>query len=269
MSREDTGVALIVTGHARSGTSLLWTLCNQHPDIRLTLEFGNFRGINSPTPAYLLRLGSGWLRRANLLQPVLHKPSLKPWECRLRNHTFFFRYAWKIIRAGKPVVDGAVISSAMKDLLKDHRIVGDKYPNYIFSLDKLVGNSGLSLLVIYRDCRDVVSSVLKKVRTEWSSFTFARNIDTAPKIALHWMQAIETMELFAAHLYIIRYEDLVRHPEDTLAALGAWLDVDPKAFPAGWVRDASIGKYKTGLTDQELRETLDIAGPTMQRFGYV
>ena len=260
---------MIITGHQRSGTTLLWTLCNQHPEILLTLEFGNFKGINASTPAYLSQLGLWAWRRGSRLQPILYKPNLKPWECRLRNHAFFSRYAWRILRAAKPRVDAALVTSVLQEMLGHSGIVGDKYPHYIHHMDNLVGNRGLSVLVIYRDCRDVVNSVLEKVRTDWSSFAFAKQINSAPKIALKWKQAIEAMERCADQCHVIRYEDLVEHPEETLAELGGWLGVDPRGFPAGWVRKSSVGKYRSGLTAGELKETLDIAGPTMQRLGYV
>ena len=37
-------MGLIIGGHMRSGTTLLWKLCNSHPDILVTLEFGCYIG---------------------------------------------------------------------------------------------------------------------------------------------------------------------------------------------------------------------------------
>jgi len=53
-------MALIVTGHQRSGTSLLARLLNAHPEVRLTSEFGNFLRVGSPPGRYIRRLLKRW-----------------------------------------------------------------------------------------------------------------------------------------------------------------------------------------------------------------
>lgn len=64
-------------------------------------------------------------------------------------------------------------------------------------------------------------------------------------------------------------KDLIQQPERELEALGNWLGVDPSGFPKELILDDSIGKYKSGLTDEELTDVMKIAGPTMARLRYV
>jgi hypothetical protein len=93
-------------------------------------------------------------------------------------------------------------------------------------------------------------------------------INTAEKIALSWVRSIELMERHKDKVHIIRYEDLVLEPGPVLKALGDWLGVDPAGFPKGLAHPASFGKYKTGLTGEELETVMELAGPTMARLGY-
>jgi hypothetical protein len=161
------------------------------------------------------------------------------------------------------------IEAVLKNIFGGARIVGDKYPGYIFQLDKLAVTEGLSCLIIYRDCRDVTSSSLKEARTTWRDQRFAKRFDTAGKAARQWVDAIESMERHIDQLHVIRYEDLVTAPIQELELLGKWLSVDPGGFPAHIIRDASVGKYKSGLSDNELAAVMEIAGPTMARLGYL
>ena len=53
-------MALIITGHQRSGTTLLARLFDTHPEVRITGEFGNFQKIGAPRSQYLRRLLKRW-----------------------------------------------------------------------------------------------------------------------------------------------------------------------------------------------------------------
>lgn len=135
-------------------------------------------------------------------------------------------------------------------------------------LDRLVPLPQLLRLVIYRDCRDVTSSFLRKVRTDWKRQRWAQYVDTAEKVALRWVRAIEDLENHAEDLYIIRYEELVADPRPVLDRLARWLEVDPGGFEPGMVSASSVGKYMQGLTTRELDDVLKVAGSTMKRLNY-
>jgi hypothetical protein len=268
---------LIITGMARSGTTMLQQLCDSHPQMRVTKEFGNYAWIGESFPSYVaktinrIRVINGKWR---ILGPSGRLPSRLTEEIRIRsqNHVANVGVAARHLLRLARRRPGRVTLSALVDAAgggaPQARIVGDKLPLYAFMLDSLIHQTELLRMVIYRDCRDVTSSFLRKVRTDWKSQAWSRNADTAQKIARRWVRAIENMEHHADRLWIVRYEDLVREPRLCMPGLAAWLDVDPSGFDARMVFDSSVGKYKQGLTAQEHDIVLEIAGPTMERLGY-
>ncbi len=265
-------MALIIAGHQRSGTSLLQVLCNHHRAIEITMEFGNFMRVGKSYAEYARHMIGRWSRRAKRAESISSTSFDRQWRTKLGNHAFFARYLVTVFRhrMRSGIIDRTCIEAALKCMFRKAQIVGDKYPDYVFRLDELAGMQGLLLLVIYRDCRDVVSSTLQKVRTDWRTMRqFVQAVDTAEKVARRWALAIDSMERHADQLHIMRYEDLVRNPKAVLASLGNWLCVDPDGFPSDWVKMTSIGKYKNGLSGEELATVMDIAGPAMARLGYV
>jgi len=261
-------MALIIGGHIRSGTTLLRNLCHAHPDISMTMEFGNFRGLDKSYTGYSRQLFQRCWRRRNQSFLVQGKE-----ENRLRyvlqSYAFVARYLLAVRRHQNGKVDALTVEAALQSVFPKIQIVGDKTAYYVFLLDELVDIEGLVRVIIYRDCRDVTSSTLQRVRTQWRGRPFVKNWDTAAKIARRWVQAIELMERHADELHIIRYEDFVWEPEPVLQALGQVLGVEPAGFPKEMIRAANIGKYKSGLSDEELATVMAIAGPTMARLGYL
>ena len=61
-------------------------------------------------------------------------------------------------------------------------------------------------------------------------------------------------------IHVVRYEDLVDDPKSVMAGVGEWLGVNPGAFPLEDVHGASVGKYRSSLSTEELKVVLDIAG---------
>ena len=179
------------------------------------------------------------------------------------------RYLFKMREYRGEIIDVSSIEATLQSMFPKARIVGDKYPAYVFMLNQLTAAEGLSRVIIYRDCRDVTSSTLKKVRIDWRNKPFAEKLNTAEKVAKRWVHAMELMERNVDYLYPIRYEDFVRDPKRTAEALGRWLGVDPMRFPTHFIKDSSVGKYKGDLTNDELATVMEIAGPVMARVGYL
>jgi hypothetical protein len=166
-------------------------------------------------------------------------------------------------------IEVSMVEAVYRELFPKVKLVGDKWPDYVFSLDKFAEREDVLPIMIYRDCRDVVSSTLKLVRTNWSNQTWTINVNTAEKIAKRWLNIIELIERYRDKVYSIRYEDIIYEPERELEALGKQLGVDPTGFPFKFLRAKSIGKYKTGLTSEEVEDIINTAGPTMARLGYL
>ena len=267
-------MVLLIGGAARSGTTMLWRLCNGHPDIRLTYEFGNFAPLGRPYAAYRREMFRHHRRRGWYANRVL---GLRETVSRfqhaadiLRGYGFLGRYYLALSRYRGRTVDLAAIESVLRrrNSLGDAKFVGDKFPDYVSLLPGFTRERGVSFVAIYRDCRDVVSSTLKRVRAEWQGDAFARDFNTADAIAARWVEAVEQMELHADKIWHIRYEDLIHQPEPTLKGLGDWLGVDPTGFPRRLIRGGSIGLHQHGLSPEELAVVQEVAGPTLERLGY-
>jgi hypothetical protein len=256
-------MVLIIAGHIRSGTTLLRNLCNSHPDIAVTNELKYFAGLNKSFADHSRIL------IARLWGKAITGDSF---QIQRENYAFACRYLFNLLRSRDGVtISAAAMEKALMGAFPRARIVGDKTPEYVFSLDKLANTEAFSCLVIFRDSRDVVSSTLHRVRTKWRGRSWTVSVDTPEKVAARWVRSIENIERNRDIIHIIRYEDLIREPRTELERLGRWLGVDPQGFPVEEVtriRENSIGKYKTGLTSDELDAVMKITSPAMERLGY-
>jgi hypothetical protein len=191
------------------------------------------------------------------------------------------------IRAGNQIANGLAVSAHVLRIARQGtgpvtlpalvaaetcngavRVVGDKFPQYMFRMHQFVELQDLLRLVIYRDCRDVTSSFLKKLRADWKNQAWTRPMNTAEKIARKWVEGVEIMERYAERLFVIRYETLVGDADAELRRVAEWLEVDPSGFDPGKVFGSSVGNYRRGLTADELDDVLKVSGSTLERLGY-
>lgn len=261
-------MALTITGHPRSGTAILMHLCNDHPQITLTKEFGNFAFLGIPFPDYCYKILGRWNTVRNrwafdMTESHRRSPAV------IGNSKFMLRFLLGVGRHREKQISPQAVEASLRKIYPEAFIVGDKCPTYSLQLDKLAHLDGLKTLVIYRDCRDVTSSFLLKARTAWRRRKWIAKQNTAEKIAARWVRMINEMENCADDIQIIRYEDLVYEPQKAMKSVGHWLNVDPQLFPIDRVKRTSIGKYTNGLSSSELLAVMSIAGPTMARLGYI
>jgi sulfotransferase family protein len=251
-------VALIISGHQRSGTTLLRQLCDSHPAMRVTSEVGSF----------LPRLHRYRWQMRHLLERLGAVRRNSRFSSSHTNLIFVTRYLLAAYKFRRGRIDSGVVEAVLRSMYPRAQIVGDKWPGYMRCLTKLAAVDGLRLVVIYRDCRDVVGSTLKEVRTTWRGRPFVKDMDSAEKIAWRWVWAIESMERHQQRLHVIRYENLVQDPLSELERLGQWLSIDFRLFPFSIIRATSIGSHATTLSGDEVATVMDIASPTMRRLGY-
>lgn len=267
---------LIIAGMPRSGTTLLQQLCNNHPQMRVTKEFGNYLFVGESLTGYLKgtarrvrRINGKWRphgARQEVATTLLEKLRLRAVN-QIANGLAATAHVLRIARRGTgPVTLSALVAAETGN--GETRIVGDKFPQYMFKMHQLVELQELLRLVIYRDCRDVTSSFLKKLRADWKDQSWTRPMDTADKIARKWVEGIEIMERHAESLFVVRYEALVSDTETELRRIAEWLNVEPSGFDQKMVFGSSVGNYRRGLTAQELDDVLRVSGPTLERLGY-
>jgi hypothetical protein len=252
-------MVLLIGGHPRSGTTMLRLLCDRHPAMSVTFEVGSFLPANSSYRAQV----------SHVLKRFRHLRNRYSFSSSHNNALFVTRYVFTAYRFRRQHFDSRAVEAVLRSIYPRAKIVGDKWPNYVYRLDKLAGVDGLRLVIMYRDCRDVVSSTLEKVRTSWRGLPFAKQLDSPEKVATRWVRAIESMERHRERLHAIRYENLVQDPLVELERLGEWLNIDPWLFPFRVVRDTSVGKHTKALSRDELARVIDVAGATMRRLNYI
>lgn len=248
LDHTDSNQVLLICGVARSGTTLLWRLCNTHPDIQLTYEFSNFSSLGVPYNEYRRALLSHIRGRefyANRVLGLLQtRNRFRQINRILWSYVFIGRYLTKVGTTSSGIVDLSIVRFVLQQMLPGVKVLGDKFPGYIWSMDELSTVNKILPVVIYRDCRDVTSSTLARVRTDWRNASFARDKNSAEKVARRWVNAIEIMERNVSNIRMIRYENLTWEPTRTLGYLSEWLQVDPEGYLAGMISQDSIGKYK-------------------------
>lgn len=252
----------LIAGHPRSGTTVLNRICNTHPEVASTFEFGAFRHLDRPYPEYREGIRVEWRGR-----PVLGVGEATPRRRRWRSRWFLARFLLALrARRGSEVRLADVTDSLGRAL--GVPVVGDKVPAYTFLLDELAPREELRCVVIIRDCRAVVASTLDRVRTGWRGREWTERFDSTRKAALHWARAVESVERNAGRLHVLRFEDLVRDPAATAETLAAFLDVDPRGFDVGIIRPPGREKFRESLDGSDLDTIDSAAGEAMRRWGY-
>ena len=151
-------------------------------------------------------------------------------------------------------VNSQDLEAIYRRLFPHSKIVGDKYPDYVFHLDTLSTEPLLRCLALVREPKDVVASVLDKVRSEVWRGDWTRKLDTAEKVAHNWCDAFVSVERNRDRILVVRYEDLVHEPRTELDKIAGWLEVDPKGFALSAVHSNSVGKYRLSLTQAETEQ---------------
>jgi hypothetical protein len=261
-------MALIITGFPGSGKSLLWKLFNSHPDIELTERFRNFLELDVSPTKHAVALATPPLGRSRMYYARTGSGNREGVLQHWKNRMFFARYFIGLLVRRKARIGVGDVESMLRRLFPHASVVGDAAASYLSALDRLTSKPGLALTIIYRDCRDVASCLLDRARRSPGA-AYARRYGTAEKTATSWVSSIEAMERHADKVHLIRYEDLITHPQTILAAFGNWLGVEPQGFQYQMINTRWVGEYKQGLSDGELASIISIAGPTMERLGYL
>jgi hypothetical protein len=125
----------------------------------VTGEFWCFNRINVPYKEHVGGLRSRWYdagfirvrRQARIVNAA-------------QSGLFMVRYRLHMLAYRSRPIGVADVEAVLHRLRPGRRIVGDKYPPYVFHLDELCREPRLSRVIIYRDGRDVVSSRLAQRR---------------------------------------------------------------------------------------------------------
>jgi LPS sulfotransferase NodH len=203
---------VFVVGMWRSGTSLLYALLNQHPQIGLMYE-SDFPLLS---PLFLVpRKSSSWI------------PKVDSWNGALTRH--------KIDSAAIPE-NTVGLPNAFREVAqqyarkKDATVWGCKSPNYYDCMNQLADwFPDAKFIVIWRDPADVCRSI---VRAAKKSPWFARpGMDLRALLGCRCMkQEADQLVRRGAAIHQLQYDDLVREPVAALTAICDFIGVpyDPR-----------------------------------------
>lgn len=243
-------------------------VCQSHPRVEINREMGNFLQIDTSWADYRRFMFQRWWNKRNAsmrsdsTSKAPHPPTEMP-----RNLILVLRYLQRIRRHQHGTINAEIIDRALHDLYPQAEVVGDKFPDYHFQLDRFASDKNLQCVFIYRDPRDVAASFVAKTRTVWRAHT-DDSVRQPAEIAERWVAAMHRMERTADRLFIVRYEDFVTNPQPIVKRLGEWLKIDPALFNTRPIHAESIGKHRRGLSEQEICDVIEVAGTTMQLYGY-
>jgi hypothetical protein len=203
---------VFVVGMWRSGTSLLYALLNQHPQIGLMYE----SDFSLLAPVFVLpRKSSSWI------------PKVDAWNGALTRH----KIDSSIIPENTIGLPNAFRAVAQQYAQKKGATVwGCKSPNYYDCMNQLAGwFPEAKFIVIWRDPADVCRSI---VRAAQKSPWFARpGMDLRALLGYRRMkQEADLLIRRGAAIHQLQYDDLVREPAAALTAICDFIGIpfDPR-----------------------------------------
>ena len=195
-------------------------------------------------------------------------------------------------------VNGASCCVSERDIVR----YGDASPDLLYCADGLVyAFPDARIVQLVRDGRDVVAAMLGDpqslawfrpgmanvgtefpnpfygIETEQDQATWSA-LSAAGKCALRWRGSVRMMarlrtSMSAEQLTTLRYEDLIRHPGPTGAAVSGFVDGSIAPIPARLARREAKAQFEPGawrtlLTPEQVAEVEEIAGAELARVGY-
>ncbi len=244
---------LFVVGMWRSGTSLLYALLNQHPQIGLMYESDM---LTLAPLFYIPRKSSWWLNKVD------------SWNGALTRHK----------------IDAAAIPKDISDLPGAFRAVAQQYaskkganvwgcksPTYFDCMNQLAGwYPNAKFIVIWRDPADVCRSIVRAA--EKASWFAQPGMDLRAILGYRRMkQEADELVRRGADIYQVQYDELVRDPATTLNAICEFvgIDFDPKmATLEGADRSAIYnGEHHSGVKSSSIvakRERPEVLSPELK-----
>jgi hypothetical protein len=199
---------LFVVGMFRSGTSLLYALLNQHPQIALMYE-GDLAHLQALF--WVPRDTTRWLKRWEF------------WNTALARHKFDTSIIPDGIRDLKTAVEAVYTEYARQK--KGAIIWGCKSPTYhdeVTRLSRTFPNA--RFIIIWRDVRHICRSILSAAET--SPFFNRRGMTLRAIVGCQDLKTqCDSLIRQGGRVHQLNYEDLVRDPKSHMKAICAFLEV--------------------------------------------
>ncbi len=214
---------LFVIGLPRSGTSLLYAILNQHPQVALMYEADI---LALPGISLATRLRRNWLTRIEFWNGALSRHGFDITPDFFRDVTsarsLYLAYATRKFR--RKIIDARSLPLAFA-AGKQATVYGEKSPHYYAPIKHLSKSfPDARFIVIRRDFAEIYRSVLDAAK---HSSHFAR-VGTWPRLILQQEKLIRETSWLRAHaipLYSVHYRDLVNQTERIAREICAFLDL--------------------------------------------
>lgn len=211
MAKDKLPGPVFVVGLWRSGTSLLYTLLNQHPQVALTYESDLFL-LRS-----LFRGGArpDWLERWEFWNSAIsrHQIDASALPAQIAGYPAAAELVWKQYAGGAGNV-----------------LYGDKSPNYYDSMQYMArAFPNARFIVIWRDPSDTCRSIVRA--SKGSSYFAKRGITHRALIGNRRMKReCDALVRQGAALHQIQYEELIESPETVMRGICWFLHIpfDPR-----------------------------------------
>lgn len=264
-----------VVGCPRSGTTLLQTILDSHPDVAVPPESHFFRYyldvINAETPAT-----SPW-NDSRLIDDLLGNFRIRSWGIQLDRRSLL-----ESASNTASVVDNLFRQYARS---QRKRVWGDKTPQHALYLDVILRVFPQARVIhLVRDGRDVAESYLR-------AFIGPTHVAICAERWKRYVNTVGEMQsrLPPAQFLKVRYEDLVREPEATGKVLWRFLQLeDPGVLDTTKsnaariysrlsylhenskeaVSTSHIGRFKHHLSREQVAQFEAIAGEQLQQEAY-
>ena len=209
MKSESSAEPLFVVGMWRSGTSLLYALLNQHPQISLMYE-GELPLL---WPLFMGGKGkSDWARRWNFWNGAVTRHQM---DTKLKS---------------EPVNFPSAIELAYRGYAGDKAIWGCKSPNYYDSMTRLAELFPRArFIVIWRNPLDICRSIARA--GEGPSWFKKRGMLLRGLLGYERMKVeFDRLQKMNVRIHELQYEELVREPGNTMQGVCNFLEIvfDPK-----------------------------------------
>lgn len=273
-----------VFGTGRNGSTLLNLMLNQHTQLFLPSEqyfLGNSI-IKYQLYNYII-----WRDLVKILYGELIKETEShSWKFspeKIINEAFFFEGNQ---RTFQNLVHHIYLSYA-KQTKPDTSIWGDTTPyntRYMNEIYRCFPKARYIFLV--RDGRDVVAAYKK------GSVDVFGHLTNPEEAVAHWIASISKYELVRkkANVHVLKYEDMVQNPQETLRSVTDFLDLDYQPQMLHYydhvpdlleynrkhhqnlhspIQTSSVGQWKTILSDAEKELITPVLKPYLKKFNYI
>jgi protein-tyrosine sulfotransferase len=235
--------AIVIGGSSRSGTTLVRKLLDQHQDIMCGPET-NLLLPAAPNPEGLA------------LDYGLDAGEIRAWR----------RDAPSQVRFVETFMHAALGK-------REKRRWGEKTPLNVSHLDWILSRFPNARFVhVIRDGRDAVCSMRshgtrRLVDGRWVKQPRTRTVE---ECASSWRNRVEEGIRHRGNprYHELRYENLVRLPDDNVAELFGFVGEQPVGVGDLQISDASLGRWRGDLTADEQATVRRICGPLLDQLGY-